>query len=841
MTRGRLRVFLGGAPGVGKTVAMLTEGHRLAEAGEDVVVGLVETHGRAFTLKQVEGLEVVPRKQVAYKGTMIPEMDLDAIIARKPDVVLVDEMAHTNPAGMRNAKRWHDIEELLDAGIDVVSTVNVQHLESLNDVVETITGVVQNETIPDAALRAADQIDLVDLSPEALRQRMAHGDIYKPENIDAALANYFREGNLSALRELALLWLADRVDEALARYRADNSIEKSWPTRERVVVALSGGRGGETLLRRGARIAQRGVGGELLAVFASRSDGLSGATLPDIARLRQLTEELGGTFHAVSGENPAQSVLDFARGCNASQIIIGTSRRPAWQRLFSRGFSDAIIESSKEIDTHVVALADGGSLTTRSRTHALPGQRVNQGFALAFFLPALVTAVCLAFGVHPNLALVSPLFLLIAVTVALVGGLWPSITAAVLGSMLADWFFTPPYGTLTIQHPANTAALVISVAVAIIVASLVNRYALRLHEARVAQTEATAMADMTNVLLGSTDQLRILLDQIVEMCGLQGAAVVEKLTKRGHTRTLQCTPHFDPERIGDSEHDAIDGTHELILQPADISAENRRLIRACAVYARALLQRDELEKSASTARDLEQDNKARTALLSAVSHDLRTPLAGIMASIESLRSTAVTFTAEERDELMESIEFSANKLDKLITNLLGMSRLQVGALVAKPDVYDLRELIPEYIAQVSEPDRVAYLPPAGPALAFVDAGLLERVVTNLLENSLRYQRSGSVFVSTDPTDGGMNIKISDSGPGVKRKDREAIFQPFQRRGDTSTSDGVGLGLAVARGLAEAMNGSVTPSETPGGGLTMTVTVPNLDTAPHQITATKEQQ
>ena len=825
MTRGRLRVFLGGAPGVGKTVAMLTEGHRLAEAGEDVVVGLVETHGRAFTLKQVEGLEVVPRTEVEYKGTMIPEMDLDAILRRNPDVALVDEMAHTNPRGMRNAKRWQDIEELLDAGIDVISTVNVQHIESLNDVVETITGVVQNETIPDGALRAADQIDLVDLSPEALRQRMAHGDIYKPEKIDAALTNYFREGNLSALRELALLWLADRVDEALARYRNDNSIEKSWPTRERVVVALSGGRGSEVLLRRGARIAKRGVGGELLAVFATRSDGLSGATLPDIARLRQLTEELGGTFHTVTGEYPAQSVLDFARGCNASQIIIGTSRRPTWQRLFSRGFSEAIIESSKEIDTHVVALADGGSQVGRNRTRALPGQRVKQGFALAFILPVLVTAISLAFQVHPNLALVSPLFLLIAVVVALVGGLWPSITAAVLGSLLADWFFTPPYGTLTIQHPANTVALLISVAVAIIVASLVNRYALRLHEARVAQTEATAMADMTNVLLGSTDQLRILLDQIVEMCGLESAAVVEKLSQRGHIDIVQSTAGFDVKKIGESEHDAIDDTHELILQPADISAENRRLISACAVYARALLQKDALEKSASTAHDLEQDNKARTALLSAVSHDLRTPLAGIMASIESLRSTAVTFTAEEREELMESIEFSANKLDKLITNLLGMSRLQVGALVAKPDVYDLRELLPEYISQVSEPDRVAYLPSDEAALAYVDAGLLERVVTNLLENSLRYQRSGSIRVGTGPAETGASIKIVDSGPGVKRKDREAIFQPFQRKGDTSTSDGVGLGLAVARGLAEAMHGAVTPSETPGGGLTMTVTMP----------------
>ena len=824
MARGRLRVFLGGAPGVGKTVAMLTEGHRLASTGEDVVIGLVETHNRPFTLKQVEGLEVVPRREVRYRGATIAEMDLDALLERRPDVALVDEMAHTNPPGMRNEKRWQDIEELLDAGIDVISTVNVQHLESLNDVVETITGVVQNETIPDAALRAADQIDLVDLSPEALRLRMEYGDIYGPDKIDSALSNYFREGNLSALRELALLWLADRVDEALARYRADNSIDKAWATRERVVVALSGGPEGETLLRRGARIASRGVGGELLAVVAARSDGLSGATLPDIDRLRRLTEELGGSFHTVTGEDPALAVLDFARGSNATQIVIGTSRRPLWQRLLSRGFSETIIESSREIDTHVVALAGDGDRGRSPRRRALPGQRVREGFLLALLLPALVSAAFLLFRHHLNLALVSPVFLLVAVVVALVGGLWPAILATVLGSLLADWFFTPPFGTLTIQHPANALALAVSVAVAILVSSLVNRYALRLHEAKVAQTEATAMADMTNVLLGSTDQLRLLLDQIVEMCGLSAAAVVARPTPRGAWDIITATSAFDPGAMAGSERDAIDDIHALVLQPGDISAEKRRLISACVVYARAILQKEDLEKSASTAEELAQDNRARTALLSAVSHDLRTPLAGIKAAIGSLRSTTVEFTEEERAELMESIEESADKLDRLITNLLGMSRLQVGALVATPDLYDLRELVPDYAAQVTQPGRVECVLPDEPLVAWVDPGLLERVVTNLLENALRYQRGGAVRLTAEPVDGGVVIRVVDTGPGVPRTDREAIFQPFQRKGDASTSDGVGLGLAVARGLAEAMGGKVEPAETPGGGLTMTVTV-----------------
>ena len=270
MARGRHRIYLGAAPGVGKTVAMLDEGRRRIARGTDVVVGLVETHGRAHTAEMVEGLEVLPRVRREHRGVTLEEMDLDGLLARRPAVALVDELAHTNVPGSRHEKRWQDVDELLDAGIDVISTVNIQHLESLNDVVESITGVVQQETVPDEVVRRADQIELVDMSPEALRRRMAHGNIYKAEKVDAALANYFRVGNLSALRELALLWLADRVDEGLGRYRADHGIDSSWPTRERVVVALSGGPEGETLLRRGARIASRGAGGELLAVHVAR-------------------------------------------------------------------------------------------------------------------------------------------------------------------------------------------------------------------------------------------------------------------------------------------------------------------------------------------------------------------------------------------------------------------------------------------------------------------------------------------------------------------------------------------------------------------------------------------
>ena len=328
MARGRLRIYLGAAPGVGKTYAMLGEGRRRASRGTDVVVGFVEPHGRPVTEAMIGDLEQVPRREVTYRDATFTEMDLDAVLARHPEIALVDELAHTNVPGSRNAKRWEDVEELLAAGIGVISTVNVQHLESLNDVVESITNVPQRETVPDEVVRRADQIELVDMSPEALRRRMAHGNVYAPEKVDAALSHYFRVGNLTALRELALLWVADRVDTALAAYRAEQGIAQTWPARERVVVALTGGPEGEALIRNGARIASRGAAGELMAVYVSRSDGLAGASPGALAQQRALVESLGGTFHSVVGEDTAAAILDFARGVNASQIVLG-SRPPS--------------------------------------------------------------------------------------------------------------------------------------------------------------------------------------------------------------------------------------------------------------------------------------------------------------------------------------------------------------------------------------------------------------------------------------------------------------------------------------------------------------------------------
>src|ERR1700691_4248873 len=360
--RGQLRIYLGAAAGVGKTFAMLSEGHRREERGADVVVAFAETHARPQTAAQIDGLEVVPRNKLVYRDSEWEEMDIDAVLARHPQIALVDELAHTNVPGSRNAKRWQDVVELLDAGIDVISAVNVQHLESVTDVVEAITGVPQRETVPDAVVRAADQVELVDMTAEALRRRMAHGNIYPPEKIDAALTNYFRAGNLTALRELALLWLAGKVDEGLQKYPAEHDITSTWEARERVVVALTGGSEGDTLIRRAARIAARASGGDLLAVHVTKSDGLTGANPAHLARQRQLFESLGGSYHQVVGDNISEALLTFAKAENATQLVLGASRR-SWllALLTGPGIGARAVRKSCPIDVHIVTHAHVGT------------------------------------------------------------------------------------------------------------------------------------------------------------------------------------------------------------------------------------------------------------------------------------------------------------------------------------------------------------------------------------------------------------------------------------------------------------------------------------------------
>ncbi|MCX9190730.1 histidine kinase [Carbonactinospora thermoautotrophica] len=821
MGRGTLRIYLGAAPGVGKTYAMLSEGHRRRQRGTDVVVGFVETHGRPRTAALVEGLEVVPRRRITYRGATFTEMDVDAVLARRPQVALVDELAHTNVPGSRNAKRWQDVEELLDAGIHVISTLNIQHLESLNDVVEQITGVPQRETIPDEVVRRADQIELVDMTPEALRRRLAHGNVYAPEKIDAALSNYFRVGNLTALRELALLWVADRVDEGLRRYRAEHHIDRPWPARERVVVGLSGGPEGETVIRRAARIAARGSGGELMAVYVARSDGLTGASPKTLARQRELVENLGGSFHTVVGDDVPTALLQFAKGVNATQLVLGISRRK--RHLFSPGVGNTVARLADEIDVHIVPheKAGRGLRLLPERREALSRLRRLWGWAAAVIgPPALTLLLALTRDMH-SLPTDLLLFLALTVGVALLGGLWPALFCAVSGSLLLNFYFTPPIHRFTIAEPENLLALVVFVLVGVGVSSVVDLAARRTQQAARSQAEAEVLSGLARSVLSGKDALPALLNQLKETFGMRAVALLERADATGVWRCVGAVGDQPPTRPEDADVDVpISDDLALVLAGRVPSAGDRRVLEAFAAQAAVVLERQRLAAQAAEAHRLAEVDRTRTALLAAVSHDLRTPLASIKAAVSSLRANDVRWDPEDEAELLAAIEESADRLDALVGNLLDMSRLQTGTVTPVMRPVGLDEVVPAALAGVPAA-RVRLDVPESLPLVWADPGLLERVVANVVENAVQHSPPDQpVLIQAGAIQDRVELRVVDRGPGVPDEAKDRIFEPFQRLGDAPKGTGVGLGLAVARGFAEALGGSLTAEDTPGGGLTM---------------------
>ncbi|WP_405745405.1 sensor histidine kinase KdpD [Streptomyces sp. NBC_01525] len=839
MARGKLRIYLGAAPGVGKTYAMLSEAHRRVERGTDVVVAFVEPHGRPRTEVMLHGLEQVARREMEYRGATFTEMDVDAVLARRPAVALVDEMAHTNVPGSRNEKRWQDIEELLEAGIEVISTVNIQHLESLGDVVESITGVRQQETVPDEVVRRAGQLELVDMSPQALRRRMAHGNIYQPDKVDAALSNYFRPGNLTALRELALLWVADRVDEYLQQYRAEHSIRSTWQARERIVVGLTGGPEGRTLIRRAARMAAKGSGSEVLAVYIARSDGLTSASPKELAVQRTLVEDLGGTFHHVIGDDIPAALLEFARGVNATQIVLGSSRRKSWQYVFGPGVGATVArESGPDLDVHIVThdeVAKGRGLPV-ARGARLGRARIVAGWLVGVVAPMLLSLLLYRVDDGPGLANDGPglandvlLFLFLTVLAALLGGRLPALASAAVGSLLLNFYFTPPTHTLTVSDPQNIVAIAIFFAVAVSVASVVDLAARRTQQAARLRAESEILSFLAGSVLRGETSLDALLERVRETFGMDAVALLERhsdvdpWTCAGQVgEPAKGVPLRRPE---DADVDMPVGDHmALALSGRVLPAEDRRVLAAFAAQAAVVLDRQRLVGEAAQARELAEGNRIRTALLAAVSHDLRTPLAGIKASVTSLRSDDVAWSPEDEAELLAGIEAGADRLDHLVGNLLDMSRLQTGTVTPLIREIDLDEVVPMALGGVPDGSVTLDIPEALPIVA-VDPGLLERAVANLVENAVKYSPQGSqALVAASALGDRVELRIVDRGPGVPDEAKDRIFEPFQRYGDAPRGAGVGLGLAVARGFTEAMGGTLAAEDTPGGGMTMVLTL-----------------
>ncbi|WP_027499264.1 sensor histidine kinase [Rhodococcus sp. UNC363MFTsu5.1] len=820
--RGELRIYLGAAPGVGKTFAMLGEAHRRRERGTDVVAAVVETHGRARTAAQIGDLEVVAPKLIEYRGTTMPELDVDAVLRRRPALVLVDELAHTNTPGSRNEKRWQDVEEVLAAGIDVLTTLNVQHLESLNDVVQQITGVTQRETVPDEVVRAATQVELVDVTPEALRRRLSHGNIYAAEKVDAALSNYFRRGNLTALRELALLWVADQVDAALAKYRAENEITDTWEARERVVVAVTGGPESETLVRRAGRIASKSSA-ELIVVHVVRGDGLAGVSAPEMGKVRKLATSIGASLHSVVGDDVPSTLLEFARAANATQLVLGTSRRSRWARIFDEGIGAAVVQESGSIDVHMVT--HGESSTPRRLTPVGTRSRKILAWVAAVLVPSAAALVMGVVNRSFGWGGEGALFFIVVLLVALLGGVAPAALSALISGLLLNYFFTPPLRSFTIAEPDNFITTVVLLVIAVAVAVLVDAAAKRAREARRASKEAELLALFAGSVLRGAD-LPALLEKVRETYAQQSVSMI----RRGHGAVSSVGPN-PPAEVdqADTVCEVSDGAYALALRGDELHARDRRVLLAVANQAVGLIRQSELAEEASKAQALAEADRLRRSLLSAVSHDLRTPLAAVKAAVSSLRSDDVEFSPEDTAELLATVEESADQLTNLVGNLLDSSRLAAGVVRPTLRPVYLEEVVHRALVGVgvgapgfgrAGPDRVKV--EVGGNAVMADSGLLERVLANLVDNALRYAPDSMVRIAAAPVKDRVLITVADTGPGIARGAEEQIFDSFQRLGDRDMSTGVGLGLSVVRGFVEAMGGSVSATDTPGGGLTMVV-------------------
>lgn len=826
MARGKLRIYLGAAPGVGKTYAMLSEGWRRSERGHDVVIGYVETHGRVNTEEQIRDLEIIPRRIIKYRDIAHEEMDIDAILERHPETVLIDEMAHTNIPGSRNTKRWEDIFECIDAGINVVATLNIQHLESLNDVVSHITGVTQRETVPDLIVRSADQIELVDMSPQALRRRMAHGNIYKAEKIDAALGNFFREHNLGSLRELALLWVADRVDDALKDYRKKYDIKDRWETRERVLVALKGREGEETLIRRAARMAERSRG-ELIAIHISRNDGVLSSDAAIKERHRALLKELGGRYEELASDNLTEALITFANSVNATQLVLGASQRSRLTNLIAPSIISDVVNSSGHIDVHVVSHDEQKNQRSSiarfwTTVTSFNKFRFVSSLVLTAVLLSLITPIMAAHRDSLDYSSCVLIYLLVTIIVSITGGLLAAAICAVTSSLLLNYYFSPPLHEWTIDQGQHIFALLVFLVVGAVVSTLVDTAYHQRKQARRSRAEAESLARFAAVMVGN-DPLSDLLEIVCSTFSVDSAAL---LNRSGQNFTIEA--HAGNETISFiNEGDIVETINDsmlLVLRGETLSAEDRTVLHA---FASQLQLTINARQEAKNAQQLSQANDLRVAILQAVSHDLRTPLASIKASVSSLRQPDVEFSEDDEAIFLSTIEEETDRLNTLVGNLLDMSRVQARSVAVNIRPLSVDEVIAAALTSLGPRARdITVNIPDDIPLALIDSALLERALANIVDNALKWSPpEHSPYINVGVVGTSIDIYVVDRGPGIPVSEREHVFEPFQRVTDRSNDTGVGLGLAVAKGFVEAMNGELTIDDTPEGGATFVIRVP----------------
>lgn len=821
MQRGVLRIYLGAAPGVGKTVAMLTEGSRRQRRGAHVVIGAVQTHGRTQTQAALAGLDVVA--PLATNAGM----DLDRLLAETPDVVLVDDLGAVNRTGSIYLRRWQEVQILLDAGIEVVTTLNIDQLESLADAITQITGTNPGPTVPDIIAKNGDQIELVDISPEALRRRMAHGSIYPAEQVDAALANYFRPGTLGALREIALLWLAEHVEESLHRYQTEQNIVDRWETRERIVVAMTGGVDGERLIRRAGRLASR-LRGDLIGLHVVQT-GPGHQAGPELQRHRDLLSEIGGTYREVVDDDVAQALVRFAADERATQLVVGSGRAVRRRRERSSMLL-ALSDLSEAVDIHVVPTSGAPTpqpLRMLPRRRSRTRRRSLAAWGLCIVGLLVLTLMLARLRDTVELPAVLLLYLSLIMSVAALGGRRVGLFASLAGFGLTNWFFIPPFHSLAIDRLEDVIALVVFVSVAVFVAEIVERAAQRSRESLRARNEASALARSSALLVGAADPLPELVDQLRITFGLAGVSVLERSGSGWLTHTTSGDRPQTRPQDGTAFALNASGDAQLVITGEALPSQDLQVLRAFTDQLSVALQgrqhRGELEASEALA----QADALRTALLRAVSHDLRTPLASTKAAVTSLMQRDVKWSEADTDSLLQTIDESVDRLNRLVGDLLDMSRLQAGAVPLANRPTALEDVVSAALdATPGSAGRVLVDVPETLPLLDTDPALLERVVANIVSNALAWSPPDRrVRVEAAQIGRRIHLRIIDQGPGLNRTDRARMFEPFQRYGDHSNDAGVGLGLAVAKGFTEAIGAAILVDDTPGGGLTITIDLP----------------
>jgi two-component system sensor histidine kinase KdpD len=861
--RGRLKIFLGAAPGVGKTYAMLEAAQVRHREGVDVVVGVVETHGRPETEELLAGLEVVPRRQLEYRGKTFAEMDLDAILARHPSLALVDELAHTNIPGSRHPKRYLDVEELLAAGIDVYTTVNVQHLESLNDVIAQITGTRVRETIPDRLLDEAAEIELVDLSPEELLQRLREGKVYVPEQAERAIRRFFRLGNLNALRELALRRTAERVDEQMQTYMQAHAIPGPWPAGESILVCVSPSPMSPRLVRAARRMANRRHA-EWMAVYVEtpQHHRLSDADRDRLAHTLRLAEQLGGEVVTIPGEDVAEDLIKYAQSHNVTEIIIGKSLRSRWSELWGGSVVNDLIRKSGNIDVYVI----NGEETSPAHIRKAPVYRRPPISAYIWSAGAVSVAAATAKALQMYLPLpdLSMVFMTAVLFSAVTWGLLPSICASVLSVLVYNFFFIPPLYTFTVASPRDMLNLIVFLIVAVLTSKLAARVHDQAEAAKHRAARTTALYALSRQIAGAAelaDVLRIIVNHVAQILS---AKVVLLLPEAGQLALLARHPaeialteaeraaatwawqHQQPAGRG---ADTLPGTEWFYLplgtahgtvgvlglqfeQPgAVISPDQRRLLEALAGQAAVAIERTRLVREMEWARLQAETERLRDALLSSVSHDLRTPLVSIIGAATSLLTYESSYDETARRDLLLTIQEEAERLNRFVGNLLDMMRLESGEIKLNRQWVDISEVVgtaASRLRQALGQHRLAVEgAPDLPAL-WLDFVLVEHVLINLLENAAKYSPPGTtIHVGASRRGGAVVVEVVDEGVGVPPADLERIFDKFYRvrRGDRQGA-GTGLGLSICRGIVEAHGGRISArSPADGKGTAFVITFP----------------